>query len=96
MNKSLDLVEDIIKNITDYQYKIIMESLMEMNKIENKNINTKSTTFKCIALINWLDSKLELMTHYYERIKRTNIQKYIIENSLMINAMKILILLTKY
>ena len=30
MNKILDVVEDIKQNITDNQYKIIMDSLMEM------------------------------------------------------------------
>jgi hypothetical protein len=80
MNKILDVVEDIKQNITDNQYKIIMESLMEMNKFENKNINTKSTVFKCIALINWLDSKLELNPPYHEHIKKTSLQKYIVTN----------------
>ena len=32
MNKILDVVEDIKQNITDSQYKIIMDSLMEINK----------------------------------------------------------------
>ncbi len=32
MNKILDIVEDIKQNITDNQYKLIMESLMEINK----------------------------------------------------------------
>ena len=36
MNKILDVVEDIKQNITDNQYKIIMDSLMEVHKIENK------------------------------------------------------------
>jgi hypothetical protein len=40
----------------------------------------KSTIFKCTALINWLDSKLEIKPRYYERIKKTNLQKYIIKN----------------
>ena len=31
MNKILDVVEDIKQNITDNQYKTIMESLMEIN-----------------------------------------------------------------
>ena len=31
MNKILDIVEDIKQNITDNQYKTIMESLMEIN-----------------------------------------------------------------
>ncbi len=43
---------------------------MEINKIENKNINAKSTIFKCIALINWLDPKLELNPPYHQHIKK--------------------------
>ncbi len=31
MNKILDVVEDIKQNIADNQYKIIMDSLMEIN-----------------------------------------------------------------
>ncbi len=45
MNKILDVVEDIKQNITDNQYKISMDSLTEVHKIENKNI--KSFTLKC-------------------------------------------------
>ena len=37
MNKILDVMEDIKQNITDNQYRIIMDSLMEINKIETKN-----------------------------------------------------------
>ena len=37
MNKILDVMEDIKQNITDSQYKTIMDSLMEINKIETKN-----------------------------------------------------------
>jgi len=32
MNKILDVMEDVKQNITDNQYKIIMDSLMEINK----------------------------------------------------------------
>ena len=32
MDKILDVMEDIKQNITDNQYKTIMESLMEINK----------------------------------------------------------------
>ncbi len=35
MNKILDVVEDIKENITDNLYKIIMDSLMEIHKINN-------------------------------------------------------------
>ena len=73
MNKILDVMEDIKQNITDNQYKIIMDSLMEINKIENKNI--KSTTFKCITLMNWLDSKLELEPEGYNQIKKNRITR---------------------
>ncbi len=40
MNKILDVVEDFKQNITDTQYKIIMDSWMEVHKIENKNIKS--------------------------------------------------------
>ena len=77
MNQILNVMEDIKQNITDNQYKIIMDSLMEINKIENKNI--KSTTFKCITLMNWLDSKLELELKDYKQIKKTELQEFIIK-----------------
>ena len=80
MNKILDVVEDIKQNITDNQYKIIMDSLMEINKIETKNKNIKSTTLKCITLMNWLDLKLELEPEDYKQIKKTELQELIIKN----------------
>ena len=79
MNKILDVVEDIKQNITDNQYKTIMDSLMEVHKIENKNINIKSFAFKCFTLMNWLDSKLELKPEYYNQIKKTELEEYIIK-----------------
>jgi hypothetical protein len=36
MNKILDVMEDIKQNITDNQYKIIMDSLMEIIKLKLK------------------------------------------------------------
>jgi hypothetical protein len=36
MNKFLDVVEDISQNNTDKQYKLLMDSVMEVYKIENK------------------------------------------------------------
>ena len=44
MNKILDVVEDIKQNITDNQYKTIMDSLMEINntnKLPLSNNNPK-------------------------------------------------------
>ena len=80
MNQILDVMEDIKQNITDSQYKIIMDSLMEINKIETKNKNIKSTTLKCITLMNWLDSKLKLEPKDYKQIKKTKLQEFIIKN----------------
>ena len=37
MNKILDVMEDIKQNITDNQYKIIMDSLMEIHKTNNNS-----------------------------------------------------------
>jgi hypothetical protein len=36
MNKILDVVKDIQQNITDNQYKTLIDSLWEVYKIENK------------------------------------------------------------
>ena len=79
MNQILDVMEDIKQNITDNQYKIIMDSLMEVHKIENKNI--KSFTLKCFTLMNWLDSKLELALdlEHHKQIKKTELEEYIIK-----------------
>jgi flagellar motor switch protein FliG len=74
MNKILDVVEDIKNKLTDNEYKTIMDSLMEVHKIENKNINIKGFVFKCFTLMNWLDSKLifQLDTDTHKQIKKTN------------------------
>ncbi len=42
MNKILDVMEDIKQNITDNQYKTIMESLMEMNNTNNLSLLTSN------------------------------------------------------
>jgi hypothetical protein len=48
MNQILDVMEDIKQNISDNQYKIIMDSLMEVHKIENKNTIIIGDFFKKI------------------------------------------------
>ena len=83
MNKILDVVEDIKQNITDNQYKTIMESLMEMNKMYNNGVqllqgNQKRNDF--VSMFNWLDTKLEITEDEYKCIKKTDLQKYIITN----------------
>ena len=81
MNKILDVVEDIKNKLTDNEYKTIMDSLMEVHKIENKNINIKGFVFKCFTLMNWLDSKLifQLDTDTHKQIKKTKLEEYIIK-----------------
>ena len=83
MNKILDVVEDIKQNITDNQYKTIMESLMEMNKMYNNGVqllqgNQKRNEF--VSMFNWLDTKLEITENEYKCIKKTDLQKYTITN----------------
>ena len=71
MNKILDVVEDIKQNITDKQYKTIIESLMEINntnKLPLSNNNPKLN--KIIYLFNWLDTKLIITDIYHHCIKK--------------------------
>ena len=77
MNKILDVMEDIKQNITDNQYKTIMEALMAINKDPNLYKNHKSNKFIC--LFEWLDTKLEITDIYNDRIKRSDLFKFIIE-----------------
>jgi hypothetical protein len=69
MNKILDVVEDIKQNITDKQYKTIMESLMEINKLPLSDNNPKLN--KIIYLFNWLDTKL-IITDMYVKTNRNH------------------------
>ena len=83
MNKILDVVEDIKENITDNQYKTIMESLMEMNKINNNGMPLLTNNHKLnkiVCLFNWLDTKLNINDNQYACIKKTDLQKYVITN----------------
>ena len=60
MNKVLDVVEDIKQNITDNQYKKIMDSLMEINDTNKLPLLTNNHKLnKIICLFNWLDTKLK-------------------------------------
>ena len=81
MNKILDVMEDIKQNITDNQYKTIMESLMEMNNTNNLSFLTSNYKLnKIICLFSWLDTKLKITDHEYNCIKKTDLQKYVITN----------------
>jgi len=76
MNKILDVMEDIKQNITDNQYKIIMDSLMAINKYKIIYKNHKSNEFMC--LLEWLDTKLELTDNYHDCITRNELYKFVI------------------
>ena len=71
MNKILDVVEDIKQKITDYEYKIFMDSLMEINKMPFKYENHERNKFIC--LLHWLDTKLMLTKSNYDTIKRSDL-----------------------
>ena len=77
MNKILDVVEDIKQNITDNQYKIIMDSLMEIHKTPLMNNNNHMNN-KFVCLFKWLDTKLELTDCRHDFIKRNELYKFII------------------
>ena len=82
MNDILDVMEDIKQNITDNQYKTIMESLMEINNNGNKLplLTNNHKLNKIACLFNWLDTKLKITDHEYACIKKTHLQKYVITN----------------
>ena len=82
MNKILDVMEDIKQNITDNQYKIIMESLMKINN-DGNHLSFLTSNYKLnkiICLFNWLDTKIQITDHEYACIKKTDLQKYVITN----------------
>ena len=81
MNKILDVMEDIKQKITDNEYKILMESLMEINNTNKLSLLTSNYKLnKIICLFNWLDTKLKITDNEYNCIKKTDLQKYVITN----------------
>ncbi len=82
MNKILAVVEDIKQNITDNQYKTIMDSLMIIHKTNNNgnllpflSVNQKLNKF--VSLFNWLDRKLEITESQDDCINRRDLYKYV-------------------
>ena len=67
MNKILDVVEDIKQKLTDNEYKTIMDSLMEINKMPFLYENNKNN--KIICLLQWLDTKLKITDSADDKIK---------------------------
>ena len=71
-----EVMEDIKQNITDNQYKTIMESLMEINKTPLMYENHINNKFIC--LFRWLDTKLEITDTCCDYIKRNELYKFVI------------------
>ena len=71
MDKFLDVMEDIKQKITDNEYKIIMDSLMEIYKKEEDNE----------VISNWKRERNNLIANN-ENLKR---QLFAIKNSIEIN-----------
>ena len=81
MNKILDVVEDIKQNITDNQYKTIMDSLMEINDTDKLSLLINNHKLNKISyLFIWLNTKLKIIDNEFASIKRTDLQKYVINN----------------
>jgi hypothetical protein len=76
ISKISEVMEDIKQDITDNQYKIIMESLMAINKDPIIYKNHKSNEF--IDLLEWLDTKLILSDCCHDFIKRNELYKFVI------------------
>ena len=71
-----EVMEDIKQDITDNQYKIIMESLMEMNKKPILDQNYSSNRF--IHLFQWLDTQIIRTDDRNNWIRRNDLHKFII------------------
>ena len=76
ISKILEVMEDIKQDITDNQYKTIMDSLTKIYKKPTMYQNHRSNKFIC--LFEWLDTKLEITDIYDDRIKRSDLFKFII------------------
>ncbi len=76
ISKISEVMEDIKQDITDNQYKIIMESLMAINKDPIIYKNNKSNEF--IDLLEWLDTKLILSDCCHDFLKRNELYKFVI------------------
>ena len=71
-----EVMEDIKENITDNQYKIIMDSLMEINKKPILDQNYSSNRF--IHLFQWLDTQIIRTDDRNNWIRRNDLHKFIV------------------
>ena len=85
--KISEVMEDIKQDITDNQYKIIMEALMAINKDPIIYKNHKSNEF--IDLLEWLDTKLILSDCCHDLLKEMNYINLLLRNTSIIYIIKI-------
>jgi hypothetical protein len=75
ISKISEIMEDIKQDITNNQYKIIMDNLMMIQQTtflyENDNINN------FISLFKWLDEELEITDCNYDCIRRNDLHAHI-------------------
>ena len=64
------------QKITDNEYKIIMDSLMEINKMPYLYDNHSNNKFICF--FQWLDTKIQITDSTNDTIKRNELYKFII------------------
>ncbi len=58
-----------------------MESLMEINNTNKLPFLTNNHKLnKIVCFFNWLDTKLKITDHYHDYTKKTDLQKYAINN----------------
>ena len=96
MNQILEIMEDIKQNITDKQYKTIMDSLKDIYENKKNSISVSLSRHKIVRLMDWLDYNLILLPETMDshRIKKNCIKKSS-KIFIMVNIMITLILLKK-
>ena len=61
MNQILEIMDDIKQNITDKQYKTIMDSLKDIYENKKNSIPVSLSRNNIIRLLDWLDYNLILL-----------------------------------
>ena len=77
MNQILEIMDDIKQNITDKQYKTIMDSLKDIYENKKNSIPVSLSRNNIIRLLDWLDYNLMLLpsdSDFYT-IKKTELYK---------------------
>ena len=76
MNKILDVMEDIKQNISDNEYKIIMDSLMEIHKNKEDNEVISNLKRNCNILIQDKENLKRQLAHITNSVYINNRSPY--------------------